>query len=47
VRAYNTAIRQFPGSVVAGFRGMAADKSYFESAAPAKEAPKVDFGMEK
>ncbi len=47
VRAYNTAIRQFPGSVVAGFRGMSADKSYFEAAAPAKEAPKVDFGTEK
>jgi len=47
VRAYNTAIRQFPGSVVAGFRGMTADKSYFEAAAPAKEAPKVDFGVEK
>jgi len=47
VRAYNTAIRKFPGSVVAGFRGFTADKTYFEAAAPAKEAPKVDFGTEK
>jgi LemA protein len=47
VREYNTAIRQFPGSLVAGFRGFTADKTYFEAAAPAKEAPKVDFGTEK
>jgi len=47
VRAYNTAIRQFPGSLVAGFRGLTADKTYFEAAAPAKEATKVDFGTEK
>jgi LemA protein len=47
VREYNTSIRQFPGSLVAGIRGMTADKTYFEAAAPAKEAPKVDFGTEK
>jgi LemA protein len=47
VRSYNTAIRQFPGSLVAGFRGFSADRTYFEAAAPAKESPKVDFGAEK
>ena len=43
VRTYNTAIRQFPASVVAGMRGFT-DKTYFEAAPAAKEAPKVDFG---
>jgi LemA protein len=43
VRAHNTAIRQFPGSVIAGMRGFTADAEYFEAAAGAKEAPKVDF----
>lgn len=47
VRAYNTAIRTFPGSMVASFCGFSADKAYFEAASPAKEAPKVDFGQEK
>ena len=43
VRAYNVAVRQFPGSMVAGFRGMTPSDAYFESAAPAKDAPRVDF----
>ena len=47
VRAYNTALRQFPGSLVAGIRGFSADATYFEAAAPAKQAPKVDFDAEK
>jgi len=47
VRAYNTAIRQFPGSLVASLRGMSADATYFEAAHAAREAPKVDFGPEK
>jgi LemA protein len=46
-RAYNTAVRQFPGSLVAAWRGLAADAAYFEAAPTAKEAPKVDFGAEK
>jgi LemA protein len=46
-RAYNTAVRQFPGSLVAAWRGLAPDASYFEAATSAKEAPKVDFGMQK
>lgn len=44
VRTYNVAVRQFPGSVVASFRGMTPSDAYFESASAAKEAPKVDFG---
>jgi len=47
VRAYNTAIRRFPASMVAGLCGFTADKTYFEAASQAKEAPKVDFGQEK
>jgi len=47
VRAYNTAVRQFPGSFVAAVRGFSIDRAYFEAAPPAKEAPKVDFGGEK
>ena len=46
-RAYNTAVRQFPGSLVAARRGFAPDAAYFEAASSAKEAPKVDFGTEK
>jgi LemA protein len=43
VRDYNTAVRQFPGSIVAGFRGLVPSDAYFESSEGAKEAPKVDF----
>jgi LemA protein len=43
VQAYNTAVRQFPGSVVAGFRGFAPSEAYFKSAEGAAEAPKVNF----
>ena len=43
VRTYNTAVRQFPASLVASFRGFTTDRPYFESAPQAKEAPKVDF----
>ncbi len=46
VRTYNTSIGQFPGSFVAAMRGFTA-ATYFEAAAAAKEAPKVDFGTEK
>ena len=46
-RAYNTAVRQFPASIVAGRRGFSADAVYFEAAHGAKEAPKVDFGTEQ
>jgi len=43
VRAYNTAVRQFPASVIAGMRGFAADAVYFQADREAKSAPKVDF----
>jgi LemA protein len=46
-RAYNTAVRQFPASFVASMRGFTANATYFEAAATAKEAPKVDFGPAK
>jgi LemA protein len=46
-RTYNTAVRQFPGSLVAGLRGFAPDAAYFEAASSAKTAPKVDFDTEK
>jgi LemA protein len=44
VRAYNTAVRQFPASLVAAFRGFTPSDAYFEAAEGAAEAPKVDFG---
>jgi LemA protein len=47
VRAYNTAVRQFPGSLIAGFRGMQPKDAYFESEPAARTAPKVDFSDEK
>jgi LemA protein len=43
VREYNTAIRAFPGSFVAGFKGMTARES-FKAEAGAETAPKVKFG---
>ena len=43
VRSYNTAVRQFPASLVANFRGFTTDKEYFEGSPQAQEAPKVDF----
>jgi LemA protein len=43
VRAYNTAVRRVPASIIAGMRGFAVSDAYFESSAPAKEAPKVEF----
>ena len=46
-RVYNTSVRQFPASLVAGMCGFSADAVYFEAKREAKEAPKVDFGTEK
>jgi LemA protein len=43
VRAYNTAVRQFPGSLVAGLRGFSPSDAYFEAAEGTAEAPKVEF----
>ena len=41
-RAYNTKIRQFPGSIVASMGGFKA-KAYFEAEEGAEKAPRVDF----
>ena len=41
-REYNTYIRLFPQSVIAGMRGFQ-NKTYFESDSAAKTAPKVQF----
>lgn len=43
VRAFNTATRQFPASIIAGFCGFAPSTAYFESGSAAKDAPKVEF----
>ena len=41
-REYNTAIRQFPGSIVASNKGMK-ERTYFESKKGADTAPEVKF----
>lgn len=43
VQTFNTYIRRFPASVVAGFMGMERKTAYFESKPEAKEAPVVQF----
>jgi LemA protein len=44
VRAYNTGVRQFPGSFVAGFKGLLPSDAYFQVSDPAaKVPPKVKF----
>jgi LemA protein len=47
IRAYNVAVRQFPGSLVAAFRGFAPSDAYFEAADAAQEVPAVDFRREE
>ncbi len=42
VQNYNTKIRQFPGSIIAGFTGFQ-QKQYFKAAAGSEQAPKVEF----
>jgi LemA protein len=42
VREYNTRLRVFPGSLVAGFRGFR-EKPFFEAAPGSEAAPKVKF----
>lgn len=41
-QSYNTAIRRFPASIVAGMRGFV-EKPYFQADAGAKTVPKVEF----
>jgi LemA protein len=42
VQGFNTTVRRFPGSMVAGFGGFK-EKAYFQSKAGAEDAPKVQF----
>jgi LemA protein len=42
VQAYNTAIRVFPASLVAGFRGFG-PKEFFQADAGAEKVPQVKF----
>ena len=42
VQNYNTTIRQFPGSIIAGFTGFS-QKEYFKAVAGSDQAPKVEF----
>ena len=42
VQGYNTTIRRFPGSLIAGFTGFQ-EKQYFKSAAGSEQAPTVTF----
>jgi LemA protein len=42
VQGFNTTVRRFPGSMVAGFGGFK-EKPYFQAKAGAEEAPKVQF----
>lgn len=44
VREYNTYVRRFPNSLIAGIFGYSKKDAYFEAAPEAKDAPKVDFG---
>jgi LemA protein len=40
---YNTRVRQFPASIIAGMSGFQ-QKAYFKGVAGSSQAPKVDFG---
>jgi LemA protein len=42
VQGFNTTVRRFPGSMVAGFGGFK-EKAYFQAKAGAEDAPKVQF----
>lgn len=42
VRSYNTAIKRFPANILAGMFGFS-ETAYFKAAAPAAQAPKVEF----
>ncbi|MCE9528230.1 MAG: LemA family protein [Planctomycetales bacterium] len=46
VRAYNTSVRSFPGSLISSFAGFQPSDAYFEAASGAKTVPKVDFGTD-
>lgn len=42
VKAYNTAVKRFPGNLIAGMTGFES-KGYFEAEAGAEQAPEVQF----
>jgi len=42
VKDYNTRLRLFPGSIVAGIRGFK-EKAFFEAAPGSEQVPKVKF----
>ncbi|MBK7104167.1 MAG: LemA family protein [Ignavibacteriae bacterium] len=42
VQNYNTTVRRFPASLIAGFTGFA-QKQYFKAVAGSEQAPKVEF----
>jgi LemA protein len=46
VRVFNTFVKQFPNSFIAGIFGFSPEDIYFEAAEEAKEVPIVDFGGE-
>lgn len=46
VQAYNTKIRSFPNSLIAGMLGFS-PQEYFKAEEGAKAGPKVDFGTQK
>jgi len=43
VKAYNTRVRQFPTSLIAGMLGFTPSTAYFDATPAAAEAPKVQF----
>jgi LemA protein len=43
VRAYNTQVRQFPTSFIAGMLGFSPSTAYFDATPAATDAPKVQF----
>jgi len=43
LRTYNTYIGLFPNNLVASLSGFQRNEHYFEAAAPARQAPKVEF----
>jgi len=43
VRAFNTYVKQFPNSLMAGLFGFGAEDIYFEATEEARTVPKVDF----
>jgi LemA protein len=43
LQAYNTKVRQLPGSIIAGVMGFSPKQAYFQADEKAKDAPKVEF----